>query len=143
MRASLFPPVFFVVLSVIASAQCPVQLQPPLFAFGTNVGHWLSQSKLDRAEMATFFTAADLARIKGWGKDHIRLPVDSPLIASTADRDHLSEEGLSWIDRAVAWTRTAGPTPVLDMHHLPGHGFMSEATNTIWREGPGRTHGGA
>jgi aryl-phospho-beta-D-glucosidase BglC (GH1 family) len=88
--------------------------------------------------MATFFTEADVARIKGWGMDHIRLPVDSPLIASSTDRDHLSDEGLSWIDRAVAWTRAAGLTLVLDMHHLPGHGFMSEATNTIWGDGPDR-----
>jgi hypothetical protein len=111
---------------------------PPPIAFGTNVGHWLSQARLDRAEMATFFTEADVARIKGWGMDHIRVPVDSPLIADAADRTRLDDEGLSWLDRAAAWTRSAGLTLVLDMHHLPGHGFMSERTNTIWVDGPDR-----
>ena len=70
--------------------------------------------------------------------DHIRVPVDSPLIASDTDREHFSEEGLSWIDRAAAWTRAAGLTLVLDLHHLPGHGFMSEETNTIWTPGVDR-----
>jgi TolB protein len=110
----------------------------PSLKFGTNIGHWLSQSKLDRAVMARFFTADDVARIKGWGMDHIRLPVDYTLFASDADRSAISEEGLGWIDRAVEWTRKAGLALVLDMHQLPGHSFMREQTNTIWNPGADR-----
>jgi hypothetical protein len=110
----------------------------PSVTFGTNIGHWLSQSKLDRAVMATFFTEDDVKRIKGWGMDHIRLPVDYPLFASDTDRTAMSEEGLGWIDRAVEWTRNAGLALVLDMHDLPGHSFMHQDTNTIWTPGPDR-----
>jgi hypothetical protein len=115
----------------------------PSVKFGTNIGHWLSQSKLDRAVMATFFTEDDVTRIKGWGMDHIRLPVDYPLFASDADRSVMSEEGLGWIDRAVEWTRDAGLALVLDMHDLPGHNFMRQDTNTIWTPGPDREQAAA
>jgi TolB protein len=138
MRSFLSSSVLLVFASAVLSGQRAPAPQPPAIAFGTNVGHWLSQAKLDRAEMATFFTEGDVVGIKRWGMDHIRVPVDSPLIASEADRARFNDEGLSWIDRAVAWTRNAGLTLVLDMHHLPGHGFMSESTNTIWAEGPDR-----
>jgi len=77
MRAWSLPAVFLLVLAAIALAQATGVPRPPPVAFGTNVGHWLSQAKLDRAEMAVFFTEADVARIKGWGMDHIRVPVDS------------------------------------------------------------------
>jgi len=110
----------------------------PSVKFGTNIGHWLSQSKLDRAVMVRFFTDDDVKRIKGWGMDHIRLPVDYPLFASDSDRTVMSAEGLGWIDRAVEWTRDAGLTLVLDMHDLPGHSFMRQDTNTIWTPGPDR-----
>ena len=132
MRASFLQLLLFIFFSAHAAGQGTAVRHPPPLAFGTNIGHWLSQAKLDRAEMASFFTETDVTRIKGWGMDHIRVPVDSPLIASDTDREHFSEEGLSWIDRAAAWTRAAGLTLVLDLHHLPGHGFMSEETNTIW-----------
>jgi hypothetical protein len=66
------------------------------------------------------------AQIKGWGMDHIRVPVDYPLFASETDRETFSEEGLSWIDKAVGWTKDAGLTLILDLHHLPGHHFMAE-----------------
>jgi hypothetical protein len=81
------------------SAQRPAAPQPPPIAFGTNLGHWLSQATLDRAVMATFFTEADVGRIKGWGMDHIRLPVDYPLFASETDRETFSEEA------SPGWTR--------------------------------------
>ena len=47
--------VSLLVLPAIAFAQATSAPQPPPVAFGTNVGHWLSQAKLDRAEMAVFF----------------------------------------------------------------------------------------
>jgi TolB protein len=124
-------------------AQPAAAPSPPPIAFGTNLGHWLSQAKLDRAEMATFFTEQDVARIKGWGMDHIRVPVDYPLFASETDRETFSEEGLSWIDKAVRWTKDAGLTLILDLHHLPGHHFMAEGKNAIWTDSPERRHANA
>ncbi len=59
--------------------QLAIMHQPSLH-FGTNISHWLSQSTLDRHEMGRYFTRDDCDRIASWGMDHIRLPVDFPLI---------------------------------------------------------------
>lgn len=105
----------------------------PSLRFGTNIGHWLSQSSLDRNRMEVFFTKADVERIASWGMDHIRLPVDYGLFEHDGAPLSFSEEGLSWIDRAVEWTRQAGLWMVLDMHCLPGHHFMVTGRyNLIW-----------
>lgn len=105
----------------------------PSLRFGTNIGHWLSQSSLDRNYLAGFFTEADIEQIASWGMDHIRLPVDYALFEHDGAPLSFSEEGLSWIDRAVEWTRRAGLWMVLDMHCLPGHHFMVGGRyNLIW-----------
>ncbi|NLZ44340.1 MAG: glycoside hydrolase family 5 protein [Clostridia bacterium] len=108
-------------------------MKQPSLRFGTNIGHWLSQSSLDRNHLIEFFTEADVERIAAWGMDHIRLPVDYALFEHDGDPFAFSEEGLSWIDRAVEWTRRAGLWMVLDMHCLPGHHFMVTGRyNLIW-----------
>jgi endoglucanase len=43
---------------------------------GTNISHWLSQSRARGAERRAWFTEDDVQRIAGWGFDHIRLPID-------------------------------------------------------------------
>jgi len=55
--------------------------------------------------------------------DHIRLPVDYPLIENEGWPGNYSEEGLGWIDRAIDWCEAAGLWCILDMHNLPGHVF--------------------
>lgn len=104
----------------------------PNLRFGTNIGHWLSQSSLDRNHLADFFTERDVQRIASWDMDHIRLPVDYGLFEQDGAPLQFSEEGLSWIDRAVEWSARAGLTVVLDLHCLPGHHFMTEEHNSIW-----------
>ena len=79
----------------------------PSLRFGTNIGHWLSQSSLDRNRMEVFFTKADVERIASWGMDHIRLPVDLRPFEHDGRRSPF-RGGPFRIDRAVEWTRQAG-----------------------------------
>jgi len=108
----------------------------PSLKFGTNISHWLSQSTLDRDIMKKVFTQADVKLIADWGMDHIRLPVDYPLIENEGWPGKYSEEGLSWIDRALQWCEASGLWCILDMHVLPGHSFMAEyrTFNTLFAE---------
>jgi hypothetical protein len=109
-------------------------MDSPSLHFGTNISHWLSQSTLDRQEMGRFFTREDVERIASWGMDHIRFPVDYPLIENEGWPGCYSEEGLSWVDRALDWCEAAGLWFILDMHVLPGHLFFMEyrGINTIF-----------
>jgi len=48
---------------------------------GINLGGWISQyPALDHQHFKTFITADDIKRITDWGMDHIRLPVDYPVL---------------------------------------------------------------
>jgi aryl-phospho-beta-D-glucosidase BglC (GH1 family) len=42
---------------------------------GTNISHWMSQSRRRGTERRAFFTRDDVRRIADWGFDHIRLPM--------------------------------------------------------------------
>ena len=52
---------------------------------GINLGGWISQyPAYDHRYFKTFITANDIKRIAGWGMDHVRLPVDYPLLEDDA-----------------------------------------------------------
>jgi endoglucanase len=43
---------------------------------GTNISHWLSQSRNRGAERLNWFTKEDVAFLAGLGFDHLRIPID-------------------------------------------------------------------
>ena len=52
---------------------------------GINLGGWISQyPAYDHRHFKAFITANDIKRIAGWGMDHVRLPVDYPLLEDDA-----------------------------------------------------------
>ena len=48
---------------------------------GTNISHWLSQSRNRGDQRRTWFTREDVAFLAGLGFDHLRIPIDEELIA--------------------------------------------------------------
>lgn len=96
---------------------------------GTNIAHWLSQSKRRGAERAQFFTQQDIAFIKAAGFDHIRLPVDEEqLWDSTGKRE---EEAFRLLDNCMNWVNDAGLKVVLDLHIIRSHYFNAKE-NPLW-----------
>ncbi len=106
----------------------------PSLRFGTNISHWLSQASLNRSEMGKWFGEDDVRRIADWGMDHIRVPVDYPLLENEGAEGHINMEGFGWIEKAIAWCDRYSLNMILDMHCLPGHKFQHEylAYNQIW-----------
>lgn len=84
---------------------------------GTNISHWLSQSRRRGQERRAWFTEADVRRIAGWGLDHIRLPVDE---------EQCDAEGLALLDQALDWCEAAGLRVIVDLHILRSHYFNQE-----------------
>ena len=71
--------VIFVALAILMMvADVPAQDNkgPYKIKRGTNIAHWLSQSKTRGKERADFFTKKDVQYIAKAGFDHFRLPVD-------------------------------------------------------------------
>jgi endoglucanase len=95
---------------------------------GVNLGGWISQyPSYDHDHFRRFITAHDIDRIAGWGLDHVRLPVDSPVLVDEEGAFTYREDGFEYIDRCVEWCQHSGLNLVLDLHRAPGYSF----TNTL------------
>jgi hypothetical protein len=91
---------------------------------GLNLGGWISQYKeYDHEHFKTFITAPDIRRIADWGFDHVRLPVDYPVLEDDAAPGVYKESGLAYVDACIEWCKANGLGVVLDLHHAPGYSF--------------------
>ncbi len=96
---------------------------------GTNIAHWLSQSKKRGPEREAFFTEKDVAMIKSFGFDHFRLPVDEEqLWDASGNKD---AEGFRLLNNALEWASKHKLNVVLDLHIIRSHYFNAK-DNTLW-----------
>lgn len=94
------------------------------FIDGVNLGGWLSQySRYDHDHFRTFITRPDIEQIAGWGFDHVRLPVDYPVLESDDAPGSYREDGFQYIDACLEWCQAAGLGLIFDLHHAPGYSF--------------------
>lgn len=97
------------------------------FANGVNLGGWLSQYQAyDHDHFRTFITEQDIELIASWGMDHVRLPVDYPVIEDDAAPGVPLESGYAYIDDCLAWCEKYGLSVVLDIHEAPGFTFTND-----------------
>ncbi|MBN2386060.1 MAG: cellulase family glycosylhydrolase [Anaerolineales bacterium] len=101
------------------------------FLNGVNLGGWLSQyQEYDHEHFRTFITRSDIEQIASWGMDHVRLPVDYPVLESDEDHGVYREEGFAYLDACLEWCRSNRIGLVLDLHQAPGYSF----NNTLYPE---------
>ena len=91
------------------------------FYRGVNLGGWLSQCDYSRERLENFIREEDIARIAGWGLDHVRIPVDYNVLEN-GDGSY-NAEGFDRISRALGWCRTYGLNAVIDLHKTAGFSF--------------------
>jgi aryl-phospho-beta-D-glucosidase BglC (GH1 family) len=99
---------------------------------GVNFGGWFSQIDAIEAKdpaafqgmlghIDQFLGEADFTRVKNWGFDHVRLPVDwSNLFTPEIET---RTEVMERLDRAVQGIAASGLRLILDLHRCPGHDF--------------------
>lgn len=91
---------------------------------GINLGGWISQyPSLDHNHFKSFITASDIDRIAGWGFDHVRLPVDYPVIEDDACPGVLKEDGMAYIEACLGWCAKNKLPVIFDLHKAPGFAF--------------------
>ena len=101
------------------------------FINGINLGGWLSQYRqYDHEHFRKFITRRDIDQIASWGFDHIRLPVDYPVLESDESPGVYREDGFQYVDACLEWCRSNNLGLILDLHHAPGYSF----TNTLKQE---------
>ena len=88
---------------------------------GTNISHWLSQSKQRGQARVAWFTEDDVRYIAGLGFDHIRLPIDE---VQMWDAEGKAEaEAFDLLQSAIGWCKSAGLRVIVDLHILRSHYF--------------------
>lgn len=101
---------------------------------GVNLGGWFSQQDAVEGNdpgtitsplehLRSFLGPEDFRRVKGWGFDHVRLPVDWH-VAFDPEGIAPREEVLSLLDRAIDGLLNEGLAVILDLHKCPGHDFL-------------------
>jgi len=99
---------------------------------GINLGGWLSQYKrYDHQHFGEFITRADIQRIADWGFDHIRLPIDYPMLECDSRPGKLLESGLDYLFGCLKWCEKAGLRVILDLHKAPGYAFDEQESNQL------------
>ena len=88
---------------------------------GVNLGGWFSQCDHSRERYDRFITEDDFARIRSWGADHVRVPVDYELLEDAEGR--WREDGCRRLEETVARCRKNGLNMVLDLHKTAGFSF--------------------
>ena len=106
----------------------------PGFEHGIGIGGWLTNYKrfnvlpLDRRlpitpgdleHFETYITEADIARIKGWGFDHVRLGFDQIVLEDAPGT--FREATFRKIDEFVGWCRKHKLNVVLNLHKAVGN----------------------
>lgn len=91
------------------------------YMYGIDFGGWLSQCDHTKERYDTFITAEDFKRVKYWGLDHVRVPVDYELVENK-DGSYI-EEGFAYIDFAIRECEKNGLNMILDLHKTFGYSF--------------------
>ncbi len=98
---------------------------------GTNISHWLSQSRRRGEERRAWFTRRDVEFIASLGFDHIRIPVDEEQLwheDGTAD-----SEAMDLLSQALDWCAEFKLRAIVDLHILRSHHFNA-AEKPLWTQ---------
>jgi hypothetical protein len=98
---------------------------------GMNLGGWISQCKYEKQHIAEFISEEDVKKIASWGLEHIRLPIDYPVLENDDTPFVYLEEGFAVIDKTLQWCKNAGLNLVLDLHKAPGYAFFESVADNI------------
>ena len=89
---------------------------------GLNLGGWLSQYDAPvREHFDTFITEQDIEKIRSFGADHVRIPVDYEIFEEEDGTE--KELGMEYVDKCVEWCKKNGLRVVLDLHRTFGYTF--------------------
>ncbi len=96
---------------------------------GTNLAHFLSQSKRRGAEREAFVTKEDIANIAQMGFDHVRLPIDEEQMWDESGNRH--EDAFRLMTNVLDWCAEYKLRAIVDLHILRSHHFNA-AEKPLW-----------
>lgn len=98
---------------------------------GTNIAHWLSQSKRLGAERDSFFQEKDVLVLKEMGFDHLRLPVDEEQLWEENGSRHA--DAFKLLTNCLDWCQKHQLKVIVDLHILRSHHFNADV-KPLWTD---------
>ena len=99
---------------------------------GVNLSHWLSQSDRRGAERKAWITREDFRRIRAFGFDHVRLPLDEVQLWS--ETGEMETEAWDLLEHALDWAQAEDLRMVCDLHILRSHYFDQKDTPALYTD---------
>jgi aryl-phospho-beta-D-glucosidase BglC (GH1 family) len=100
---------------------------------GVNLGGWISQyPAYDHDHFKSFITCEDIQRIADWGFDHVRLPVDYPVIEDDDQPGVFKESGGAYIESCLEWCHKNKLRLIIDLHKAPGYQFDAHKDSPLF-----------
>ena len=118
--------------SLLAASTLPASPSDPFpLRRGTNISHWLSQSRTRGPSRREYFQRKDAAWLASLGLDHLRLPVDEEQLFDEAGKPEA--EAFELLNKALDWCDEFSLRAVVDLHILRSHHF-NEKVKPLWTE---------
>ncbi len=83
---------------------------------GTNLAHWLSQTRLEGEERRNFITEKDISYIAELGFQHVRMPIDE--MQMWDEQGVRDEDAFEILHDAIRWSLAHDLKVVVDLHIL-------------------------
>jgi len=102
---------------------------------GANLGGWISQyGDKSHDHHKSFIVEDDIKLIASWGMDHIRIPVDCPVLEDENNPGTYLEQGFEYLVNGVQWAKKHGLNAVIDLHKAPGFSFSTLDKNSLFTD---------
>ena len=98
---------------------------------GTNLAHWLSQTRARSEKRHNFITEKDIAYIAELGFDHVRLPIDEEHMWD--EQGNRDEGAFEILHNAIRWSLEHDLLILVDLHILRSHHFNAEE-KPLWTD---------
>jgi endoglucanase len=121
---------FSVSLFACSSVPTPSEVKFEVFR-GTNLAHWLSQSRQRGAEREQFITKADIEAVAEMGFDHVRLPIDEEQMWDENGNRH--DDAFQLMENCIDWSAENDLRVIVDLHILRSHHFNA-AEKPLWTD---------
>ena len=98
---------------------------------GTNLAHWLSQSKARGEAREKFIQKADIEYIAQLGFQHVRLPIDEEQMWDENGKRH--DDAFQLMFNCIDWCIENNLRVIIDLHILRSHHF-NEEVKPLWTD---------
>jgi len=98
---------------------------------GTNIAHWLSQSRTRGVDRELFFTKADVIACAEMGFDHLRLPIDEEQMWDENGARH--DDAFLLMTNCIDWCIENNLRVIVDLHILRSHHFNADV-KPLWTD---------